>query len=292
MNLLYEALEPYVAEAAAAEPAAEVLRLAIVGRPNVGKSTLINALLGEERLVTSPEPGTTRDAIAVRWQHGDRLVELVDTAGLRRRARVTAQLEELSAEDTRRAIAFAHVVALVLDATAGLERQDLSIAQQVIEEGRALVIVANKWDVVADRSESLQQIRDRLQISLPQMRGAPVVTLSALTGERLDSLLPAVLSADAAWNRRIATGPLNDWLAAMLEHHAPPLDPRGRPIRLRYMTQTGARPPSFAVFCNRPKDLPPAYVRYLENGLREAFGFVGTPIRIRLRGGRNPYAPR
>ena len=294
LALLYEVLAPHIdAAAAATEPAADVtpLRLAVVGRPNVGKSTLVNALIGEERLVTSAEPGTTRDAIEVRWKVGERVVELVDTAGLRRRARITEKVEELSAADSRHAIDFAHVVALVLDATVEFERQDITIAQNVVEEGRALVIVANKWDVVTDRSEALDLLRERLDVAVPQVRGVPVVKLSALTGARLATLMPAVLSAYEAWNQRVSTGPLNEWLRTMLERHPPPLDRRKRPIKLRYMTQTGTRPPSFAVFCNRPKDLPASYVRYMENGLRRAFGFAGTPIRLHLRAGKNPYAP-
>ncbi len=293
MALLYELLAPHIDaadEVAPEEDDGSALRLAVVGRPNVGKSTLINALVGEERLVTGPEPGITRDAIAVRWQVGDQPVELVDTAGLRRRARITEKVEQLAVADSRHAIAFAHVAALVLDATVGLERQDIAIAQHVVEEGRALVIVANKWDVVADRNETLDLLRERLDVTVPQVRGVPVVTLSALTGDRLGTLMPAVLRAYEAWNLRVSTGPLNDWLGTTLDRHPPPLDRRKRPLKLRYMTQTGTRPPGFAVFCNRPRDLPASYVRYLENGLRERFGFAGTPIRIRLRAGKNPYA--
>ena len=295
LSLLYEALAPHIdaaqsaAPAPAQERAAGPLRLAVVGRPNVGKSTLVNALLGHERVLTGPEPGITRDAIAVAWMYDGRAVELVDTAGLRRRAKIDAKLEKLSVADSLRAVRFADVVALVLDATVMLERQDLIIANQVSEEGRAIVIVANKWDAIADRRAALAALHDRLATSLPQLKGVHIVTLSALTERNLDRFMPTVLQAYDVWNRRIATGPLNEWLRGMVEHHSPPLGKSGRPIRLRYATQPKARPPTFAIFANRPADLPDSYVRYLENSLRVVFDLPGTPIRIALRKGRNPY---
>ncbi len=295
LALLYEEIQPHVeareaGEAGEAVPAADKpLMLAIVGRPNVGKSTLINALLGEERMLTGPEPGVTRDAIAVRWRYQGREIALVDTAGLRRRANITAKLEKLSVADSLRAIQFAEVVVLVLDATLMLEKQDLTIARHVVDEGRALVLAANKWDLVRDRDAARRRLADRLERSLPQARGAPVVTLSALTGANLAALLPAVLEAHAVWNRRVPTARLNDWLAQMVERHPPPLDRRGRRIKLRYITQAKTRPPTFALFCSVPSQLPAAYLRYLENHLRDDFGLTGTPIRLQARKGANPY---
>ncbi len=288
LALLYEAIQPHL-EAGEAAPANKALMLAIVGRPNVGKSTLINALLGEERMLTGPEPGVTRDAIAVRWRYQGREIALVDTAGLRRRAHITAKLEKLSVADSLRAIQFAEVVVLVLDATLMLEKQDLTIARHVVEEGRALVLAANKWDLVRDRGAARRRLADRLERSLPQARGAPVLTLSALTGTNLAALLPAVLEAHAVWNRRVPTARLNDWLAQMVERHPPPLDRRGRRIKLRYITQAKTRPPTFALFCSMPSQLPAAYLRYLENHLRDDFGLTGTPIRLQARKGENPY---
>ncbi|MGB1006240.1 MAG: ribosome biogenesis GTPase Der [Thalassobaculaceae bacterium] len=266
-----------------------VVRMAVVGRPNVGKSTLINAILGEDRLLTGPEAGITRDAIEVEWRYRDRPLKLVDTAGLRRRARVMEKLEKLSVEDTRRAIQFAHVVVLVLDAQMMLEKQDLTIARMVIEEGRALVIAANKWDAVADREQALRDLRDRFEISLPQVKGAPYITVSALRGRNLDKLFDAVFAVYDVWNTRISTARLNRWLSHKTEAHPPPLA-RGRRIRLRYMTQIKARPPTFAAFVSLPEELPEAYTRYLVNGLREDFDLPGTPIRFITRKGKNPYA--
>ncbi len=267
------------------------LRLAIVGRPNVGKSTLVNRLVGEERVITGPEPGVTRDAISVRWTWRGHDIDLIDTAGMRRRARVRKKLERLSVGDALRAIRFAHVVVLVLDAEAMPERQDLTIADHVAEEGRALVIAVNKWDLIKRRREALARLGERLDVSLPQLRGIPVVPLSALTGAGVKKLLPAVVGAHEIWNRRLDTGPLNRWLEAVLEKHPPPMA-KGRRVRLRYITQVKARPPSFVVFTSIPEALPDSYHRYLVNGLRENFGLAGVPIRLMLRRGRNPYAGR
>ena len=266
------------------------LQLAIVGRPNVGKSTLLNRLVGDERVITGPEPGVTRDAIAVGWDWHGQDVKLIDTAGLRRRARIQEKIEKLSAADSLRSIRFAQVVVLVLDATTMAERQDLSIADHVIREGRALVIVANKWDQVEDRKAAMEELRDRLRRSLPQVRGIPVVTLSALTGEGIDKLMPAVTKAFKIWNIRLSTGPLNRWLEDVLERHPPPLS-RGRRLRLRYITQVKSRPPTFVIFSTRPADLPDSYNKYLVNSLRETFGLDGVPIRLNLRRGKNPYDP-
>lgn len=266
------------------------LQLAIVGRPNVGKSTLINRLLGEDRLLTGPEAGITRDSIAVDWTWRDKRVRLVDTAGLRRRARVSEKVERLSAADTRRAIDFAEVVVLLLDANDMLEKQDLTIARQVIDEGRALIVAANKWDAVEDRAEAMQRLRDRLQTSLTQLRGVPVVTLSALEGRNLDKLMGEAFRIHGLWNKRISTARLNTWLERMLAAHPPPMA-KGRRIKLRYITQAKIRPPTFAVFASQAAELPDAYSRYLINGLRADFGLEGVPLRLYVRQGKNPYQP-
>jgi len=268
-----------------------VLQLVIVGRPNVGKSTLVNRLIGEERLLTGPEAGITRDAIAVDWSYRGRALRLIDTAGLRRRARATEKVEKLSAADTRRAIDFAQVVILLIDAGMPMEKQDLTIARQVIDEGRALVIAVNKWDACADREAAMQAVRDRLTRSLPQVQGVPVVTLSALRGQNLDRLMRAVFAAYEVWNRRVPTAALNRWLGEITAAHPPPA-PGGRRLRLRYMTQAKTRPPGFILFCSRPQALPDSYLRYLENALRRDFDLPGTPIRMSLRKGENPYAER
>jgi GTP-binding protein len=268
------------------------LHLAVVGRPNVGKSTLINRLLGEERLLTGPEAGITRDAIAVPWRYGGRELRLVDTAGLRRRARITERLEKISAADSLRALQFAQVVVLVVEAEASapLEKQDLAIARQVVDEGRALVIALNKWDICADKAGARRALADRLARSLPQTRGVPVVTVSALRGEGLARLMDAVFAAYEVWNRRVPTASLNRWLAEVIAHHPPPA-PAGRRIRLKYITQARTRPPTFAVSCSKPEALPASYLRYLENALREDFDLPGTPIRIHLKKSKSPFAP-
>ena len=266
-----------------------ILQLAILGRPNAGKSTLVNRLLGEERQITGPEPGLTRDAIGVAWQWRQQPIRLIDTAGLRKQAKVAGKLEKLAADDAVRAMEYAQVVVLLLDARAPLERQDLSIARRTLEEGRALVVAANKWDLVTDRREAMGQLRDRLETSLTQARGVPVVTLSALTGQGVNNLMPAVIKTYQRWQTRISTAALNRWLKDMLEAHPPPLGGHGRRIRLRYMTQAKTRPPTFVLFSNLPDDLPEAYSRYLQNGLRESFDLPGVPLRILLRKHDNPY---
>jgi GTPase len=293
---LYERLLPFAApgendEAAGPPeiPSEKPLQLAIVGRPNVGKSTLVNRLIGEDRVLTGPEPGITRDAIAVEWSWGGRPVRLVDTAGMRRRARIEAQLERLSVADTRRAVRFAEAVILVSDALQPLERQDLTIANLVADEGRALVLAANKWDLVRDPKAALVRLRERVDDSLPQLHGIALVPVSGLTGYGLDRLMKAVFAADAVWNRRVSTGALNRWLGRIQEHHPPPLV-NGRRLRLRYITQVNTRPPSFALFASQPGELPESYRRYLVNALREDLALPGTPIRLMLRKGENPYA--
>ena len=290
---LYDQLRPFAPEDGPSLDAKRgpdrPLHLAIVGRPNVGKSTLVNRLLGEERVLTGPEPGITRDAIAVDWAWQGRPVRLVDTAGMRRRPRIEARLERLSVADTLRAVRFAETVVLVMDALQPLERQDLAIADLVAEEGRALVLALNKWDAVAERDATLARVRDRLERSLPQLHGVAVVPVSALTGQGIGTVMGAAFKADAVWNRRVPTAALNRWLAAIQERHPPPLV-GARRLRLRYMTQVNTRPPSFALFASKPGELPDSYRRYLVNSLRDAFDLPGVPIRLMLRKGQNPYA--
>lgn len=288
---LHEILVAHAPSAAEAEPPAapEVVQLAIVGRPNVGKSTLVNRLLGAERMLTGPEPGLTRDAIAIDWDWQGRAIRLVDTAGLRRKARVDEKLEKLSAAESLRAIRLAQVVVLVIDGTLGLEKQDLSIADLALQEGRALVVAVNKWDAVDDRALALRGIEDRLERSLPQVRGVPVVALSARTGRHVERLMPAVFAVHERWNQRLPTPALNRWLAEVVERHPPPAV-QGRRARLRYMAQIKTRPPTFALFTSRPAGLPEDYLRYLANSLREVFGLAGIPVRLQLRKARNPYA--
>ncbi|MCE0743052.1 ribosome biogenesis GTPase Der [Acetobacter sicerae] len=266
-----------------------VLKIAFVGRPNAGKSTLMNRLLGEERMITGPEPGLTRDSIAVllRDEHGE--VQIVDTAGLRKKARVDEHLEKMSTSATIEALKRAEVVVLVIDATLGLHEQDLQIARLIEREGRACVLALNKWDAVEDRTATRQAIYDRLQTSLAQMKGIEVVSFSGKTGAGVQKLLPAVRHAAEIWNSRVPTGELNRWFDMMLERHAPPLV-QGRRLKLRYITQVKSRPPTFLVFGTRAEQLPDDYKRYLVNGLRETFGLTGVPIRLQLRGTKNPYA--
>jgi len=266
------------------------LQLAIVGRPNVGKSTIVNYLLDEDRLLTGPEAGITRDAITIPWSWDGHAVNLVDTAGMRRKARIDKKLEKLSVTDSLRAVQFAEVVVLVLDSNAILDKQDLTIARRVIDEGRALVIAVNKWDAAEDRKASLQRLSDKLQTSLPQVRGVPIITCSAKTGRGMDKLMPAVFDIHDIWNARISTGELNRWFEAVLEAHPPPVV-SGRRLKLRYITQVKTRPPTFALFSSRADRIPESYLRYLANGLRDDFGLVGVPLRLAPRKRKNPYDP-
>ena len=267
------------------------IQLAIVGRPNVGKSTLINKLLGEERLLTGPEAGITRDSIAIEWSWRGRPIKLIDTAGLRRKSVIEHKLEKLSVADTLRAIRFAELVIMVVDATQMLEKQDLTIARMIEDEGRSIVLAINKWDLIENKPAALEKLRDRLQISLSQLQGILCIPVSGATGAGLDKLMKAGMDAHATWNRRIGTPKLNRWLAEIQERHPPPLVD-GRRLRLRYMTQANTRPPTFALFSSKPGDLPDAYRRYLINLMRETFDLPGTPIRVMLRKGSNPYADK
>ncbi len=282
-----EAEEETEAERTDARP----IRVAIVGRPNSGKSTLVNALLGEERLLTGPEPGLTRDAIASDFEWRGRKLSLIDTAGLRRKARVTELAEKLATSDTLRSIRYAEVVILMIDAERPLEHQDLTIGDLVAEEGRALVIAVNKWDLIENKQAVLRDLRESVAEKLAQVPGVPVVPISALAERGLDRLLAAVLQVYEAWNRRVPTPDLNRWLREAVERHAPPAS-KGRRIKIRYIAQVSTRPPTFVAFASQPKGLPKAYVRYLINGIRETFGLPGVPIRFILRKGENPYAGR
>ena len=290
---LYERLVPFsrTEENALAMEEAKALKLAIVGRPNVGKSTLVNRLIGEERLLTGPEAGITRDAISIDWLSHDRRIQLIDTAGLRRKPRVEEKLEQLSVSDALRAIRFAETVILVMDSLQPLERQDLTIARLVADEGRALVLAANKWDIADEPAVQLKRLRERAAISLPQLSGISIVPISGLTGFGLDAMMTAVFAADDVWNRRVRTADLNRWLAAIRERHPPPLV-AGRQLSLRYITQVNTRPPTFALFASKPGELPDSYRRYLVNTLRQDFDLPGTPIRMMLRKGKNPYDKR
>ena len=302
---LFEALLPHLEgdEAIEEEPAVDEederddapLKLAIVGRPNAGKSTLINRMLGEDRLITGPEAGITRDSIAIDWAwhgpQGPRPVRLIDTAGMRKRAKVQDKLEKLSVADARHAVDFAEVVVLLLDATLGLEAQDLRIADKVLSEGRALLIALNKWDVAADPSSLFNGVRKALEDGLSQVKGVPLLTVSGATGTGIDQLIAAAFETRAAWSRRVPTGELNRWFERAVEANPPPA-PGGKRIKMRYVTQVKTRPPSFVIFGTRVDQLPASYERYLMNGLRRDLGFGAVPVRLTLRAPRNPFGPK
>lgn len=277
------------ADADEAGPDAPPIRIAIMGRPNAGKSTLINRLLGEDRMLTGPEAGITRDAVSVEWSWQGRKVRLVDTAGMRRKARVQEKLEKLSVQDALRAMTFAEVVVLVMDADNAFETQDLQLADLIEREGRALVYCITKWDLVKEPAVRLKEMQETAERMLPQLRGAPLVAVSGMTGKGLDRLMPAVIKTHKNWSAKVKTRDLNDWLAMAVQRHPPPAVD-GRRIKPKYMAQTKARPPTFVLFASRAPHLPDSYRRYLINSLRESFDLPGVPIRITIKSGANPYA--
>ena len=296
LDELYEALSPHVAKADAQAEEAELaeddpkrpLKLAIIGQPNAGKSTLVNAMLGQERMLTGPEAGITRDAIASDWSYKGRPIKLWDTAGIRRKSRVQEKVEKLSVSDALRAVRFAECVVVLIDATMPIERQDLTLCDLVAREGRAVVLALSKWDAVEDKARTLRDVESKLEDVLPEIRGVIVVTVSGKQGRGVDTLMKAVFAADKKWNARVTTSKLNRWLEGAMERNAPPA-PSGRRIKIRYATQVNARPPTFALFGNQLAKLPDSYIRYLTNGLRDSFDLDGTPIRFLMRGGSNPY---
>ena len=289
---LYDALKEHsgfiIPEEEEDEGEDETLNIAIIGRPNAGKSTLINALIGDDRLMTGPEAGITRDSIAVTWQQDGQTLRLYDTAGMRRRAKVQDKLEKLSVSDGLRAVQFAHVVILLLDAQSPLDRQDKILAQLVAREGRGLIVALNKWDLVEDGQAVRAKVQEMLDLDMPESRGVEIISVSALTGRGLNKLLPAIRATYEVWNKRVPTAQLNRWLDGVVQAHPPPA-PGGRRIKLRYVTQIKTRPPTFVLSCSRPDVLPGSYTRYLVNSLRETFDLWGTPIRFRMLKGHNPY---
>ncbi len=292
---LFEELQPHLERDQIAfeeeDPAEDgPLKLAIVGRPNAGKSTLVNKLLGEDRMITGPEAGITRDSISIEWTFDGRPVRLIDTAGLRKKSKVDDKLEALSAMDTRHAIDFAEVVVLLLDATRGLEAQDLRIADQIFTEGRAMVIALNKWDVADGQSALFNGVRTALDEGFAQVKGVPLLTVSAATGKGLDVLMKVAFETRDAWSKRVPTGELNRWFERAVEANPPPA-PGGKRIKLRYVTQIKSRPPSFVIFGTRVDQLPESYRRYLVNGIRRDLGFGAVPVRLTLRAPKNPFAP-
>ena len=280
--------EELAAELSEEEELARPLRLAIIGQPNAGKSTLVNTMLGEERMLTGPEAGITRDAIATDWQWEGREVKLWDTAGIRRKSRVTGKIEKLAVSDALRAIRFADCVVVLIDASMEIERQDLSLSDLVAREGRAIVLALSKWDLVEDKQKMLAEVHSKLEDVLPEIRGVPLVTLSSKQERGIDRLMKAVFESVDRWSARITTNQLNKWLEAAIARNPPPA-PSGRRIKIRYATQASSRPPTFAVFGNQMAKMPESYQRYLMNSLRKDFDLAGVPIRFSLRGGKNPF---
>ncbi len=296
LDLLYDALLPYAEEKAEAEAEGEEgedradgpLRLAIIGQPNAGKSTLVNTILGEERMLTGPEAGITRDAISTEFDWRGHKIKLWDTAGIRRKSRVVGKIEKLAVSDALRAIRFAECVVVLIDASLPIERQDLSLCDLVGREGRAVVLALSKWDLVEEKQKKLKEVQSDLEDVLPEIRGVPVVTLSSKQERGIDKLLETVFGAMEKWNRRVPTSQVNRWLETAIERNPPPA-PSGRRIKIRYATQANARPPTFAIFGNQLSKMPESYVRYLMNGPRGSFDLGGVPLRFSLRGGKNPF---
>ena len=291
MDLLYDAIAPYAEQSGEAEGedrAEGPLRLAIIGQPNAGKSTLVNTILGEERMLTGPEAGITRDAISSDFEWQGQKIRLWDTAGIRRKSKVVGKIEKLAVSDALRAIRFAECVIVLIDASLPIERQDLSLCNLVAQEGRAIVLALSKWDLVEEKQKKLKEVISDLEDVLPEIRGVPVVTLSAKQERGIDKLFQAVMQALERWNQRISTSQLNRWLEMAVERNPPPA-PSGRRIKIRYATQASARPPTFAIFGNQLSKMPESYIRYLMNGLRRDFDLAGVPIRFSLRGGKNPF---
>lgn len=303
LDAIYDAIEPFVegeaeeseeeddsteAEGTEEEEVKRPLKLAIIGQPNAGKSTLVNEMLKEERMLTGPEAGITRDSIVSDWAWKGREIKLWDTAGIRRKSRVQTKVEKLSVGDALRAVKYADCVVVLIDATLEIERQDITLCDLVGREGRAIVLALNKWDAVEDKGKKLRQVESDLEDVLPEIRGVPIVTVSGKQGQGIDRLMHAVLAADKRWNSRVSTSKLNRWLEHAVQRNAPPA-PSGRRIKIRYATQASARPPTFAIFGNQLKKLPDSYLRYLSNGMREDFDLAGVPIRFSLRSGKNPY---
>ncbi len=292
LDALYEILKPLTEKAAKKverDPdVARPLKLAIIGQPNAGKSTLVNAMLKEERMLTGPEAGITRDSIASRWSWRGREISLFDTAGMRRKSRVQEKVEKLAVGDALNSIRYAECVVVLLDATLPIERQDLTLCDLIGREGRAIVLALNKWDAVEDPQKKLRDVQSDIEDILPDIRGMSIVTLSAKQGRGINKLMDAVFAADRRWNQRVSTGKLNRWLEEVVQRNAPPA-PSGRRIKIKYMTQANARPPTFALFGNQLSKLPETYLRYLMNNMRDSFDLAGTPIRFHMRGGKNPY---
>jgi len=292
LDQLYDALLPYTEEKREGDEGEDrgdgPLRLAIIGQPNAGKSTLVNTILGEDRMLTGPEAGITRDAISTDFEWRGQKIRLWDTAGIRRKSRVVGKIEKLAVSDALRAIRFAECVIVLIDASLPIERQDLSLCDLVGREGRAVVLALSKWDLVEEKQKKLKEVLSDLEDVLPEIRGVPVVTISSKQERGIDKLLQAVLGAMEKWNRRVPTSQVNRWLEGAIERNPPPA-PSGRRIKIRYATQANARPPTFAIFGNQLSKMPESYVRYLMNGLREAFDLGGVPIRFSLRGGKNPF---
>lgn len=290
---LYDALKEYAVEADEEKEDTESeenkpLHIAIIGRPNAGKSTLVNALVGKQRMLTGPEAGLTRDAIHIPWEYEGRAVRLVDTAGVRRKTKVHEKIEEMSVAETQRAIRLAHVVILVVDANEMFENQDLHLAQMVEREGRALVVAINKWDTIKNKEEVTAALRHFLDKNIAQLPDIPIVMTSALKGQKMDKLMAAVFAIYELWNKRISTSALNKWLEPLLEHHPPPLV-QGKRVKIRYMTQIKTRPPTFVLWVNKPMQLPDSYLRYLSNNMREVFGLQGVTLRFQMKKGENPF---